>query len=53
MSFHECILSFELSECHVKEDVFQSKIMTVCFIFKMAYFLYLQIEMTAETFSVS
>lgn len=49
-----CVLSFELSECHVKEDIFQLKIMTVlCFIFKMSYFLYLQVEMMTEIFSVS
>lgn len=49
-----CVLSFELSECHVKEDIFQLKIMTVlCFIFKMSCFLYLQVEMMTEIFSVS
>lgn len=57
MLFHECVPSFELSECHVKEDVFHVKelrILTVlCFLFKMAYFLYLQMEMMTEIFSVS
>lgn len=45
--------AFKLYECQVKNDIFQLKIFTVlCFIFKMAYFLYLQIEMMTEVFAI-